>query len=268
MRIDVDMISFQLQFVSRQKGCKNLYMKKEKLDKCKREKELIPQQPLTTPRYKIYSQKAKKKEKMTKTKHSPGVFWYLKMIVLLSLEFANWPPNLQIIAKSPSMFWSTWKYPSPYSESQVHMLVCFQPTCEPNTCSIQLGKNRKNQKNRRVKVRRRVGLEMPWQMQISKGTKRQQAKIESKQFIGKEHTRSACSDLTLPLRSQTSKHGMSSTGNPARVMVFRCKGWVFSYPSQSTVRSTFSNSVLYDGARELLGSHFSLKSKRNGGDSL
>ena len=69
--------------------------------------------------------------------------------------------------------------------------------------------------------------------------------------------------LTLPLRSQTSKQGISSTGKPARVMVFRCKGWVFSYPSQSTVRSTFSNKVRYDGARELLGSQFSLKSGRN-----
>ena len=70
-------------------------------------------------------------------RHSPVVFWYLKITVLLSFEFASWPPNLQTMAKSPKMFWSTWKYPSPYSESQVHMLVCFQPTCEPNTCDIE-----------------------------------------------------------------------------------------------------------------------------------
>ena len=177
------------------------------------------------------------------------MFWYLKITVLLSFELASWPPNLQTMAKSPKMFWSTWKYPSPYSESQVHMLVCFQPTCEPNTCCVE--KRERNQGMHKKLTRMKNST--PWIRDFIDKNSAEVTHNALQQFHQNKNV-----IPTLPLRSQTSRQGISSTGKPARVMVFRCKGWVFSYPSQSTVRSTFSNKVRYDGARELLGSQFSL----------
>ena len=68
---------------------------------------------------------------------------------------------------------------------------------------------------------------------------------------------------TMPCMSHTSTQGISSTGRPEMARHLRCTGCRFGYPPVSTVLSTFSNRMRYDGASVGFTSHSTLSVKQD-----